>query len=82
MLWGTGSGLIVVSLLVTLLLSAVDPIWAGQHLTLLTLLAWVQQASLVLGAALVAAGLVVVRLAPPPVRKPDGGAESPADWFS
>lgn len=82
MLLGTGSGLMVVSLLVALLLSAADPLWAAQHLTLLTTFAWAQQAALVLGAALLAAGLVVVRLAPPPVARPDAGADAPSDWFS
>ena len=72
----------VVSLLVALSLSAVDPLWAGQHLTLLTTFTWAQQAALVLGAALIAAGLVVVRLAPPPIARPDAAANAPSDWFS
>ena len=63
-LLGTGFGLMVLSLLVALFISAVDPLWAAQHLTLLAAFTWVRDAALVMGAALVAAGLVVVRLAP------------------
>lgn len=73
----------LVSLVVTWFLSAVDPLWAAEHVTLLATFAWAQQAALVLGAALVAAGLVVVRLAPTPVVKPDAlSANAPSDWFS
>lgn len=81
-LLGTGSGLMIVSLVVALLLSAVDPLWAAQHLTLLATFAWAQQAALVLGAAVLAAGLVVVRLAPPPIARPDARADTPSDWFA
>lgn len=81
-LLGTGSGSMVVSLLVALVLSAVDPLWAAQHPTLHATLQWAQDAALVLGAALLAAGLVVVRLAPPPAARRDAGGQAPADWFS
>lgn len=71
------------SLLVALFLSAVDPLWAAEHVTLLAVLAWAQQAALVLGAAVLAAGLVVVRLAPAPTAGRDTRpADAPADWFS
>ena len=68
------------SLLLALLLSAVDPSWATEHVTLLVALGWMQQAALILGAALVAAGSVVVRLAPPPVRR--AGADTGSDWVA
>ena len=71
-----------VSLFFALVLSAVDPSWAAQHVTLLVAFGWVQQAALVLGAALVAAGQVVVRLAPPPLPKRDARSDSATDWFS
>ena len=83
MLLGTGSGLMLASLLVALFLSAVDPLWASEHVTLLATLAWAQQAALVLGAALIAAGLVVVRLAPAPTARRDARpVDAPSDWFS
>lgn len=81
-LWGAGAGLMTASLFVTLVISAVDPLWAGQHITLLTACAWAQQAALLLGAALVAAGSVVVRLAPPQVVPRDVRTDAPSDWFS
>lgn len=79
-LWGTGTGLMAASLLVALFLSAVDPVWAEQHVTLLVAFGWVQQAALLLGATLIAAGQV--RLAPPPVAQPDARSEPSADWFA
>lgn len=81
-LWGTGTGLMGASLLVALFLSAVDPVWAEQHVTLLVAFGWAQQAALLLGAALIAAGQVVVRLAPPPVAQADARSEPSADWFA
>jgi hypothetical protein len=81
-LWGTGSGLMVASLLVALILSTVDPLWAEQHLTLLVALGWAQQAALVLGATLIGAGLVVVRLAPPPVAHAGARPGPSSDWFA
>ncbi len=81
-LWGTGTGLMGASLLVALFLSAVDPLWAAQHVTLLVAFGWAQQAALLLGGALVAAGHVVVRLAPPPVAQPDARSEPSANWFA
>lgn len=83
-LYATGSGLIVVSLFLALLLSAVDASWAVEHRTVLTLGAWSQQAALVLGAALVAAGLVVARLVPEVVRtrQTEAGQAAPQDWFA
>lgn len=71
-----------VSLLVALFLSAVDPLWATQHVTVLVAFGWVQHAALVLGAALVAAGQVVVRLAPPPVPRRDENSAPSSDWFA
>ncbi len=83
-LFGAGSALIFVSLLIALFLSAVDPLWASGHLTTYAVLAWAQQAGLVLGSAVVAAGLVVVRLAPAPPKLGDERAAGspPSDWFS
>ena len=81
-LWGTGSGLMLVSLFSAVLLSAVDPAWAGEHLTLLVVWGWAQQAALVLGAALIAAGSVVARLAPPPVGQRAANSEPSSDWFA
>lgn len=79
---GTGAGLLGVSLVVALVLSAVDPSWAAQHVTLLVVFGWVQQAALALGATLVAAGQVVVRLAPPPVARRTGSSEPSPDYFA
>ncbi len=70
------------SLLVALFLSAVDPLYAEQHVTLLVAFGWAQQAALLLGGALVAAGHVVVRLAPPPVVRPDARSEPSSNWFA
>lgn len=70
------------SLLLTWLLSAVDPSWASENVTTLATFSWAQQAALVLGAALVAAGLVVVRLAPAPAAKRETPVDAPSDWFS
>jgi len=70
------------SLLLTWLLSAVEPSWASENVTTLATFAWAQQAALVLGAVLVAAGLVVVRLAPAPTARREAPADAPADWFS
>jgi len=70
------------SLLVALLLSAVDPLWAEQHVTLLVAFGWAQQAALLLGGALIAAGVVVVRLAPPPVAQTDVRSEPSSNWFA
>jgi len=81
-LLGTGSGLVVTSLFVTWFVAAVDPLWATENVTLLATMHWAQQAALVLGAALVAAGLVVVRLAPSPTAARDAPAAAPTDWFS
>jgi hypothetical protein len=72
----------VASLLVALILSTVDPLWAEQHLTLLVALGWAQQAALVLGATLIGAGLVVVRLAPPPVAHAGARPGPSSDWFA
>ena len=69
------------SLLVALFSSAVDPLWAEQHVTLLVAFGWAQQAALLLGAALIAARQVVVRLAPP-VAQRDARSEPSADWFA
>jgi uncharacterized membrane protein len=79
---GAGAALMVASLLVTLVVSAVDPLWAEQHVTLLAAFGWAQHAALVLGAALIAAGLVVVRLAPPPVVQTGRRPEPTSDWFA
>lgn len=79
-LTATGAGLIGFSLLVVLFLSVVDPLWAGQHLTLISVFGWAQQAALVLGAALFAAGQVVSRLAPP--AKKSSPSEPSEDWFA
>jgi hypothetical protein len=73
---------VTASLLVALFLSAVDPLWAEQHVTLLVAFGWAQQAALVLGAALIAAGQVVVRLAPPPVARRDARPDQSSDWFA
>lgn len=81
-LLGTGSGLMLASLLLTWLLSAVDPSWAAENATTLASLDWAQRAALVLGAALVAAGLVVARLAPAPRTKREAREDAPSDWFS
>lgn len=81
-LWATGAGLVVLSLLVALVLSAVDPLWAAEHVTLLAAGTWAQQAALVLGAALLAAGLVVVRLAPPAEARVDARRDGSSDWFA
>lgn len=79
-LWWTGSGLMAGSLLLALLLLKVDPTWSSQHLTLLSLASWAQQAALVLGAALIAAGLVVVRLAPSAAVQ--AASKVDADWYA
>ena len=79
-LTATGAGLMGGSLLLALLLSAVDPAWATEHVTLLVVFGWMQQAALILGAAFVAAGSIVVRLAPPTVRRV--GADTGSDWFA
>ncbi len=81
-LWGTGTGLMAVSLLVALFLSSVDPLWAEQHVTLLVAFGWAQQAALLLGAALIAAGLVVARLAPPPLAQHGARSQPSANWFA
>ena len=79
----TGAALVVASLLVTMFLSAVDPLWAGQHLTLFAVWSWAQQAALVLGAALLAAGLVVSRLATTPAGSLRSTRQEPTvDWFA
>ena len=81
-LWVTGSGLMAVSLLVALVLPSIDPLWAAEHVTLLAAFAWVQQAALVLGAALFAAGHIVVRVAPPRGARVDTRPAAPVDWFA
>jgi hypothetical protein len=81
-LTATGAGVMAGSLLIALFLSAVDPLWAGQHLTLMSICSWAQQAALVLGAALVAAGLVVARLAPASAARSQSRPEASADWFA
>jgi hypothetical protein len=78
----SGLGLLVVSLFVALLLSGVDPLWADQHVTLLAAVHWVQQAALVMGAALFAGGHVVARLAPPPVAARDDLPDAHVDWYA
>jgi len=77
----TGTGLLVASLLVALVFSAVDPRWATQNVTLLVLFGWAQQAALLLGAALIAAGQIVLRLGPP-VAQPDARSEPSSNWFA
>jgi hypothetical protein len=72
----------VASLFMTLVVSTVDPLWAGQHLTLLAFFGWAQQAALVLGAGLIAAGLVVVRLAPLSAAKAGAQPDPSSDWFA
>ena len=79
---GTGSGLMVASLLMTWFLSEVDVAWAVENRTLLATFGWAQQAALVLGAALIAAGLVVVRLTPAGSDRLSAGANAPTDWFA
>jgi hypothetical protein len=81
-LLGTGAGLLVASLVSALVLSAVDPFWAEEHVALLTFWGWLQQALLVLGAALVGAGMVVMRLAPPHALKREAASQPSGDWFA
>lgn len=70
------------SLFLTWLLSAVDPTWASENATTLATFYWAQQAALVLGAALLAAGLVVSRLAPARTVERAAPVDTPSDWFS
>lgn len=69
------------SLLFTLFLSAIDPLWAGEHLTFLAVFDWARQAALVLGAALIAAATVVSRLTPAAPRHASR-PEPASDWFA
>ena len=78
----TGAGLTAASLLVALLLPSVDPLWAVEHVTLLGPFAWTQQPALVLGAALFAAGHIVVRGASPRGARLDTRPAAPVDWFA
>lgn len=81
-LWGTGAGLMAFSSITALFLSAVELQWAAEHVTFMALAAWGLLASLVLGAALVAAGLIIAQLAPPEVPPHDARTAAPADWFA
>ena len=81
-LLATGAALLVASFGSALLLSAADPFWAAEHVRLLVVWDWLQQAALAVGAALLGAGLVVSRLAPPAPPRREGASGPSPDWYA